>query len=81
MRIRKTSWIPEGEGFLNGPSVTQPDTVDPMYNFSHACDSEMPSKCTIVPLSEFWIISRLEEGEQAIVLNLVVELADSGQHF
>jgi hypothetical protein len=58
--------------------------MDHMYYFDTACDSEVatrPPKCTISHGSEFQIISRLEEGEQAIVLNLVIEPADHGWHF
>jgi hypothetical protein len=58
-----------------------PYTIDPMYNLSHACDSETLICTIVVPRSEFQIISRLEEGEQAIVLDLVIKLADSGQRF
>jgi hypothetical protein len=61
-----------------------PDVVDHMYNFNTACDSEVAlrsSKCTISHASAFRIIDRLEEGEQAIMLDLVIEPADHGQRF
>jgi hypothetical protein len=38
-------------------------------------------ECTILSKPNYRIIGRLEEGEQAIVLNLVIEPADSGQRF
>jgi hypothetical protein len=72
--------VSEGTGFLNGPSAMMPGAMDLLYNFSHACDSETP-KCTILLMPDFQIIGRLEEGNQSIVLNLIVELADSGRRF
>jgi hypothetical protein len=72
--------VPEGTGFLNGLSAMMPGAMDPVYNFSHACDSEF-QKCTILSMPHFQIISRLEEGDQSIVLDLIVELADSGRRF
>jgi hypothetical protein len=72
--------VPKGTGFLSSPSTMMPGATDPMYNFSHAYDSEI-QKCTILSMPNFWIIGRLEEGDQAIVLNLIVELADSRQCF
>jgi hypothetical protein len=72
--------VPKGTEFLNGPSAMMPSAMDPLYNFSHACDSEI-QKCTILSTPDFQIISRLEEGDQSIVLDLIIELADSGQRF
>jgi hypothetical protein len=69
---------------LKGPNITPPDVTDCMYNFDTACDSEVAMrspKCTTSHGPEFQIISRLKEGEQAIVLNLVIEPADHGWHF
>jgi hypothetical protein len=62
--------------FLNSPSAIPPSATDLLYNFSHVCDSEVP-KCTILSMPSFQIIGRLEEGEQSIVLDLIVEPADS----
>jgi hypothetical protein len=84
MRIKRTWQTTSREGFLKGPNVTPPDVMDHMYNFDTVCDPEMalrPPTCTISHASAFLIIGRLEEGEQAIVLNLVIEPTDHGQHF
>jgi hypothetical protein len=67
-------------GFLNSPSAMTPGAMDSLYDFSHACDSEI-QKCTILLMPCFRIISRLEEGDQSIVLDLIIELADSGWRF
>jgi hypothetical protein len=70
----------EGTGFLNGLSAIPPSTTDLLYNFSHVHDSEIP-KCTILSTPNFQIIGRLEEGEQSIILDLIVEPADSRRCF
>jgi hypothetical protein len=64
---------------LIGPGITPPDATDPMY-FSHVT-SDLIEQCTIASKLNYRIIGRLEEGEQVIVLDLVIELADSGRHF
>jgi hypothetical protein len=74
---RKT-W--QSTGFLNSTSAITPSAMDLLYNFSHVYDSEIP-KCTILLMPNFQIIGRLEEGEQAIVLDLIAELADSRWRF
>jgi hypothetical protein len=61
-----------------------PDITDHIYNFNTAYDSEVtmrPPKCTISHGSEFQIISRLEEDEQVIMLNLIIKPADHGWCF
>jgi hypothetical protein len=80
IQTKRFGRVPEGTGFLNSPSTMMPDATDPVYNFSHAFDSES-QRCTILPMPDFQIVSRLEEGDQLIVLDLVVELADSGRCF
>jgi hypothetical protein len=75
-RQKRLSRIPEGEGFLKCPSVTLPDATDTLYNFSTVSDPNKPCIC-LSPSPDFWIIGRLEEGEHAIVLDLIVELAES----
>jgi hypothetical protein len=47
-----------------------------MYNFSTASDPNGRHACLSSP-SDFRIIGRLEEGEHAIVLDLLIELAES----
>jgi hypothetical protein len=59
--------LSEEEGFLIGPGITPLDTMDPMY-YSHV-SSDLIKKCTILSKPNYWIIGRLEEGKQAIVLN------------
>jgi hypothetical protein len=64
---------------LIGPGITPPDAMDPMY-FSHVT-SDLIEQCTISSKPNYRIIDRLEEGKQAVVLDLIIEPADSGQHF
>jgi hypothetical protein len=71
--------LPEKEGFLIGPGITPPDATDPMY-FSHVT-SDLIEQCTIASKPNYRIIGRLEEGEQLIVLDLIIEPADSRQRF
>jgi hypothetical protein len=64
---------------LIGPGITPPDAMDPMY-FSHVT-SVLIEQCTIVSKPNYRIIGRLEEGKQAIVLDLIIEPADSRRRF
>jgi hypothetical protein len=74
------SGLLEGEGFLKGPSNMPPDTMGPLCNFSTA--SDLNGHCIFLsPSPNFWIIGRLEEGEHMIMLNLIVEPAESRRHY
>jgi hypothetical protein len=74
------SGLPKREGFLNRPSVMLPDAMDVVYNFSTISDLNGCHVCLSSP-SDFQIIGRLEEGEHAIVLDLIVELAESRRRY
>jgi hypothetical protein len=52
--------------------------MDVLYNFSTAPDLNEHCTC-LSPSPDFRIIGRLEEGEHTIVLDLIIELAESGQ--
>jgi hypothetical protein len=71
--------LSEEEGFLIGPGIMPPDAMDPMY-ISHVT-FDLIKQCTILSKLNYQIIGRLEEGEQAIVLDLIIELADSRRRF
>jgi hypothetical protein len=77
---KRLSGLPKREGFLNSPSVMPPDTMDSMCNFSTVSD---PNGCHVcLSLSpNFQIIGRLEEGEHAIVLDLIIKSAESGRRY
>jgi hypothetical protein len=79
-RQKGLSGLPEGEGFLSHPSVMPPGTTDALYNFSIASDLNECCIC-LLPSSDLQIIGRLEEGEHAIMLNLIVKLVESGWHY
>jgi hypothetical protein len=57
-----------------------PDVTDSLYNFSTASDPNEHYTCLLTS-TYFQIIGRLEEGEHAIVLNLIIELVESGWHY
>jgi hypothetical protein len=77
---KRLSRLLEGEGFLNSPSIMPPDTMDAMHNFSTA--SDLNGHCTcLLPSPDFWIIGRPEEGEHTIMLDLIIERAESGQRY
>jgi hypothetical protein len=75
---KRFSGLPEGEGFLKRPSVTPPDAMDALYNFSTVSDLNGHCIC-LSPSPNFRIIGRLEEGEHTIVLDLIIEPAESGR--
>jgi hypothetical protein len=55
-----------------------PNATDTLYNFSTVSDLNQHCTCLLSSL-DFQIIGKLEEGEHAIVLDLIVELAESGR--
>jgi hypothetical protein len=65
---------------LKRPSVIPPDATDALYNFSTASDLNKHCIC-LSPSLDFQIISRLEEGEHTIVLDLIIKLAESGWRY
>jgi hypothetical protein len=77
---KRLSGLPEGEGFLKGPSVMPPDVMDPLYNFSTVSDLNGCCIC-LSPPPNFQTIGRREEGEHVIVLNLIIKPAESGQRY
>jgi hypothetical protein len=69
----------EKDRFLISPGIMPPNATDSIY-YSHV-SSDLIEKCTILSKLNYQIIGRLEEGEQVIVLDLVIELADSRWRF
>jgi hypothetical protein len=57
-----------------------PDATDALYNFSTVSDLNGRHVCLSLS-PNFQIIGRLEEGEHAIVLDLIVEPANSGRRY
>jgi hypothetical protein len=57
-----------------------PDATDALYNSSTASDLNGHCIC-LSPSPDFRIIDRLEEGEHAIVLDLIVKPAESGRRY
>jgi hypothetical protein len=64
---------------LIGSGIMPPNAMDPMY-ISHVTFDPI-KQCIILSKLNYQIIGRLEEGEQAIVLDLIVKPADSGRCF
>jgi hypothetical protein len=65
---------------LSSPSIMPPDVTDTLHNFSTVSDLNECCTC-LLPSPNFQIISRLEEGEHAIVLDLIIKPVESRQRY